>query len=52
MFKYIIFSVIFFLLGLFTREIIEFLENKKRYNNIKLLSEQDLKNVMNDLEIK
>ena len=40
MIKYIIFSVISFMLGIFAREIIDILE-KKKYEKIKKLSEQD-----------
>ena len=52
MFKYIIFSVISFMLGLFAREIIEILEKKKRYKKVKPLSKQNFKKAMKDLEIK
>lgn len=52
MIKYIIFSVISFMLGIFTREIIEIFERKKKYEKIKKLSEQDFKKAMKDLEIK
>lgn len=54
MIKYIIFSVISFMLGLFTREIIEFLErkNKRKYKKVKPLSKQNFKKAMKDLEIK
>lgn len=52
MIKYIIFSVISFILGIFAREIIEILERKKKYEKIKKLSEQDFKKAMKDLEIK
>lgn len=52
MLKYIVFSVISFILGIFTREIIDILERKKKYEKIKKLSEQDLKKAMKDLEIK
>ena len=52
MLKYLIFSVISFSLGIFTREIIEVLERNKRYKTVKKLSEQNLKKAMNDLEIK
>lgn len=52
MLKYLIFSVISFSLGVFTREIIEVLERNKRYKTVKKLSEQNFKKAMNDLEIK
>ena len=52
MIKYIIFSVISFMLGLFAREIIEILEKKKRYKKVKTLSKQNFKKAMKDLEIK
>lgn len=52
MLSYIIFSMISFLFGIFTREIIEILERKKKYEKIKKLSEQDFKKAMEDLEIK
>lgn len=52
MIKYIIFSVISFMLGLFAREIIEILEKKKRYKKVKPLSKQNFKKAMKDLEIK
>ena len=52
MLKYLIFSVISFSLGIFTREIIEVLERNKRYKTVKKLSEQNFKKAMNDLEIK
>lgn len=37
MLKYIIFSVISFLFGIFAREIIELLEKKKKYKKVKPL---------------
>lgn len=52
MLKYIVFSVISFMFGIFAREIIEIFERKKKYEKIKKLSEQDFKKVMKDLEIK
>ena len=52
MLKYLIFSVISFSLGIFTREIIEVLERNKRYKTVKKLSEQNFKKAINDLEIK
>ncbi|MCI9286482.1 MAG: hypothetical protein HFJ57_00565 [Clostridia bacterium] len=52
MLKYIIFSVISFLLGIFAKEIIELLEKKKRYKKIKPLNKQDFKQAMKNLEIK
>lgn len=52
MLKYIIFSVISFMLGILTREIIEIFERKKKYEKVKKLSEQNFKQVMKDLEIK
>ncbi len=52
MLKYIAFSVISFILGLFTREIIEILERKKKYEKIKKLNEQDFKKATKNLEIK
>lgn len=52
MLKYIIFSVISFMLGLFTREIINIIERKQKYEKVKKLSKQDFKQAMKDLEIK
>lgn len=52
MLKYIVFSVISFMLGIFAREIIEILERKKKYEKVKKLSEQDFKKATKDLEIK
>lgn len=52
MVKYIIFSVISFMLGIFAREIIEILERKKKYEQVKKLSKQNFKKAMRDLEIK
>ena len=52
MLKYIIFSVISFMLGILTREIIEIFERKKKYEKVKKLSEQNFKQVMKDLEIR
>ncbi len=52
MLKYIVFSVISFILGIFTREIIEILERKKKYERIKKLNEQDFKKATKNLEIK
>lgn len=52
MLKYIVFSVISFMLGIFAREIIEILERKKKYEKVKKLSEQNFKKAMKDLEIK
>ena len=51
MIKYIIFSVISFVLGLFMREIIQYLK-KKKYKKVKPLSKQNFKKAMKDLEIK
>lgn len=48
MLKYIVFSVISFILGIFIREIIEILERKKKYEKIK----QDFKKTTKNLEIK
>ena len=47
MLKYLIFSVISFSLGIFTREIIEVVERNKRYKTVK-----NFKKAMKDLEIK
>lgn len=52
MLKYIIFSVISFLLGIFAREIIELLEKKRKYKKVKPLNKQDFKQAMKNLEIK
>lgn len=52
MLKYIVFSVISFMLGIFAREIIEILERRKKYEKVKKLSEQDFKKATKDLEIK
>lgn len=52
MLKYIVFSVISFMLGIFAREIIEILERKKKYEKVRKLSEQNFKKAMKDLEIK
>lgn len=52
MIKYIIFAVISFMLGLFTREIIEFLEKRKFSKKLKPLSKQNFKEAMKNLEIK
>lgn len=52
MLKYIIFSIISFLLGIFAREIIELLEKKKKYKKVKPLNKQDFKQAMKNLEIK
>lgn len=38
MIKYIIFSVISFMLGIFAKEIIEIFERKKKYEKIKKLN--------------
>lgn len=40
MIKYIIFSVISFMLGIFAKEIIEIFERKKKYEKIKKLNEE------------
>ena len=48
MLKYIIFSVISFMLGLFTREIIDIIERKQKYEKVKKLSKQDFKQAMKD----
>lgn len=50
--KYIIFSVISFLLGILTKEIIELYEQNKKYKQVQKLNEQNFKQAMNDLEIK
>lgn len=52
MIKYIIFSIISFMLGLFAKEIIEYLEQKEKCKKVKPLSKQNFKNAMKDLEIK
>lgn len=52
MLKYIVFSVISFMLGIFAREIIEILERKKKYEKVKKLSEQNFEKAMKELEIK
>lgn len=55
MFKYIIFSIISFTLGLYTKEIIDFLEkkkHKKRFKKVAPLSKQNFKKAMKDLELK
>ena len=52
MIKYIIFSIISFMVGLFAREIIQFLKKKQRYRKVKPLSNQNFKKAMKDLEIK
>lgn len=52
MLKYIIFSMISFLLGIFAREIIELIEKKKKYRKVKPLNKQDFKQAMKNLEIK
>ena len=52
MLKYIVFSVISFMLGIFAREIIEILERKKKYEKVKKLSEKNFKKAMKDLENK
>ena len=52
MIKYIIFSMISFLLGIFAGQIIELIEQKKRYKKVKPLSKQDFGQAMKDLEIK
>lgn len=52
MLKYIIFSMLSFLLGIFAGQIIELLKQKKKYNKVKPLNEQDFKKAMKDLEIK
>ena len=52
MLKYIIFSVISFLFGIFAGQIIELIEQKKKYKKIKVLNEQELRKTMSDLEIK
>ncbi len=52
MLKYIVFSVISFMLGIFAREIIEILERKKKYEKVKKLSEKNFEKAMKDLEIK
>lgn len=52
MLKYIIFSIISFLIGIFVREIIECLKKKRRYRKVIPLNKQDFKQTMKDLEIK
>lgn len=52
MLKYIIFSIISFLFGIFAGQIIELIEQKKRYKKIKPLSKEDFEKAMKDLEIK
>ena len=52
MLKYLIFSVISFMLGIFAKEIIEMYERSKKYKKVKKLNEQNFKNAMKDLEIK
>ena len=52
MLKYIIFSVISFLLGIFAGQIIELIKQKKKYKKIKPLNKQDFKQAMKNLEIK
>lgn len=52
MIKYIIFSVISFLLGIFVGQIIELIKQRKRYKKVKPLNKQDFKKAMKDLEIK
>lgn len=51
MLKYIIFSVISFLLGIFTREIIEIFKRKKKYQKVKPLNQQNFKKALKNLEI-
>lgn len=50
--RYIIFSVISFLLGILTKEIIELYERNKKYKQVKKLNEQNFKQTLNNLEIK
>ena len=52
MMKYIIFSIISFILGVLARGIIDIFERKKKYEKIKKLSKQKFENAMKDLEIK
>lgn len=52
MLKYLIFSMISFLLGVFAKEIIEIYERNQRYKKVKKLCDQDFKKAMKDLEIK
>ncbi len=52
MLKHIIFFTISFVLGLFERELIEFLKKNKRNTKVKPLSKQNFKRAMRDLEIK
>ena len=49
MLKYLIFSMISFLLGVFAKEIYE---RNQRYKKVKKLCDQDFKKAMKDLEIK
>lgn len=52
MIKYIIFSVISFMLGVVAREIMEIYERNKKYKQVRKLNEQNFKQAMNNLEIK
>lgn len=52
MIKYIIFSIISFTLGLFTKEILDAIDRTKKYKKVKKLNEQDFEKAMKDLEIK
>jgi len=52
MIKYIIFSVISFMLGVVAREIMEIYERDKKYKQVRKLNEQNFKQAMNNLEIK
>ena len=52
MINYIIFSVISFMLGVVTREIMEIYERNKKYKQVRKLNEQNFKQAINNLEIK
>lgn len=52
MIKYIITLIFSFMMGVFAREIIEFLKRKKKHKKVKPLNEQDFKKAMKNLEIK
>lgn len=52
MLKYVVFSIISFMLGTFVQVIIEIFESKKKFEKIKKLNEQNFSQAMNDLEIK
>lgn len=52
MLKYVIFSLISFLIGIFAGQIIELVRQKKKYKKVKPLNKQNFKKAMKDLEIK